>query len=148
MKKVISGVLCDTETAKVLGEYEHEHKSSFHWYVERLYRTKSGKYFIYGEGHAASPYAKKVAQNEWTGGEKIQLLPPEAARQWAEENLSGDEYIAAFGEPEEDVQLGVTIRGSTRSKLDSVKAETGLTFGEIIDRLVAGETIDEIQKSR
>lgn len=148
MKKVVQGVLCDTDTAKLMGEYQYLSRRDFHFVREELYRTKSGKFFLYGEGGPASPYAKKIAQNEWAGGEKIQLLPPEAARQWAEENLSGDDYIAAFGEPEEDVQLGVTIRGSTRSKLDSVKAETGLTFGEIIDRLVAGETIDEIQKSR
>lgn len=131
MKKVISGVLCDTTTAKVLGEYEHDCKSSFHWYVERLYRTKSGKYFIHGEGHAASPYAKKVAQSEWAPGEAIKLIPPEAARQWAEEHLDAGEYIAAFGEPEE--MSSVLIADETKTKLVELKRKTG----KDIDRLIA-----------
>ena len=128
MKKVISGVLCDTETAKVLGEYEHEHKSSFHWYVERLYRTKSGKYFIHGEGHAASPYARK---------EQIKLLPPEAAKQWAEENLDGDEYIAAFGEPDEgDEPVVLTIDSATKRRLDRLKESTGKAIKQLVAEAV------------
>ena len=138
MKKVISGVLCDTDTAKMLGEYEHEHKSSFHWYVERLYRTKSGKYFIHGEGHAASPYARKVAQSEWAPGEAIKLMPPEAARQWAEDHLDAGVYIAAFGEPEE--MSSVLIAEETKTKLVELKRKTG----KDIDRLIA-EAIDRYE---
>lgn len=138
MKKVVSGVLCDTDTAKMLGEYEHDHKSSFHWYVERLYRTKSGKYFIHGEGHAASPYAKKVAQSEWAPGEAIKLMPPEAARQWAEDHLDAGEYIAAFGEPEE--MSSVLIAEETKGKLVELKRKTG----KDIDRLIA-EAVDRYE---
>lgn len=138
MKKVISGVLCDTETAKMLGEYEHEHKSSFHWYTERLYRTRSGKYFLHGEGHAASPYAKKVTQCEWAPGEAIKLMPPEAARQWAEDHLDAGEYIAAFGEPEE--MSSVLISEETKTKLVELKRKTG----KDIDRLIA-EAVDRYE---
>lgn len=138
MKKVVQGVLCDTTTAKVLGEYEHDHKSSFHWYVERLYRTKSSKYFLYGEGHAASPYARKVAQSEWAPGEAIKLLPPEAARQWAEDHLDAAEYITAFGVPEE--MSSVLIAEETMSKLGELKRKTG----KDIDRLIA-EAIDRYE---
>lgn len=138
MKKVISGVLCDTDTAKMLGEYEHDCKSSFYWYVERLYRTKSGKYFIHGEGHAASPYARKVAQSEWAPGEAIKLLPPEAARQWAEDHLDAGEYIAAFGEPEE--MSSVLIADETKTKLVELKRKTG----KDIDRLIA-EAVDRYE---
>lgn len=138
MKKVISGVLCDTDTAKMLGEYEHDYKSSFHWYTERLYRTKSGRYFIHGEGHAASPYARKVAQNEWAPGEAIKLLPPEAARQWAEDHLDAAEYIAAFGVPEE--MSSVLIAEETMAKLGALKRKTG----KDIDRLIA-EAIDRYE---
>ena len=138
MKRVVQGVLCDTETAKVLGEYEHEYRSSFHWYMERLYRTKSGKYFIHGEGHAASPYAKKVAQNEWAPGEQIKLMPPEAARRWAEEHLDGDEYIAAFGEPEEDAEhISVAISAKAKAVLDGLKSRTGETLRQLIEEAVA-----------
>lgn len=138
MKKVISGVLCDTDTAKMLGEYEHDCKSSFHWYVERLHRTKSGKYFIHGEGHAASPYARKGAQSEWAPGEAIKLLPPEAARQWAEDHLDAAEYISAFGEPEE--MSSVLIAEETKTKLVELKRRTG----KDIDRLIA-EAVDRYE---
>ena len=137
MKKVVQGVLCDTDTAKVLGEYEHEYKSSLHWYTERLYRTKSGKYFIYGEGHAASPYAKKVAQSEWAPGEAIKLIPPEVARLWAEEHLDAGEYIAAFGEPEEDGEpVVLTIDSATKRRLDRMKEATGKSIKQLVAEAV------------
>ena len=138
MKKVVQGVLCDTDTAKMLGDYEHDQKSSHHWYTERLYRTKSGKYFIHGEGHAASPYAKKVAQSEWAPGEAIKLMPPEAARQWAEDHLDAAEYISAFGEPEE--MSSVLIADETKEKLVELKRKTG----KDIDRLIA-EAVDRYE---
>lgn len=136
MKKVVQGVLCDTETAKLLGEYQYLSRRDFHFFREELYRTKSGKYFLYGEGHAASPYAKKVAQSEWAPGEAIKLLPPEAARQWAEENLEGDDYIAAFGEPEEDVQYSVSIDAATKHRLDKLKTKTGKSLKQLIAEAV------------
>lgn len=137
MKKVISGVLCDTDTAKMLGEYEHGCKSSLHWYVERLYRTKSVKYFIHGEGHAASPYAKKVAQSEWAPGEAIKLLPPGAARQWAEDHLDPGEYIAGFGEPEEDGEpVVLTIDSTTKRRLDRMKEVTGKSIKQLVAEAV------------
>ena len=136
MKKVISGVLCDTETAKFLGEYQYLSRRDFHFVRDELYRTKSGKFFLYGEGGPASPYATKVAQNEWSGGAKIQLLPPEAARQWAEENLSGDDYIAAFGEPEEDAQYSVSIDAATKHRLDKLKTKTGKSLKQLIAEAV------------
>lgn len=133
MKKVVSGVLCDTDTAKMLGEYEHDCKSSFHWYVERLHRTKSGKYFLHGEGHAASPYARKVTQSEWAPGEAIKLLPPEAARQWAEDHLDAAEYISAFGEsPDEgDEPVVLTIDSATKRRLDRMKEATGKSIKQL-----------------
>lgn len=143
MKKVVKGVLCDTTTARLIGEYQHSNRNDFHFFREELYRTKSGRYFLYGEGHAASPYARKVAQSEWAPGESIKLMPPEAARQWAEENLSGDDYIAAFGEPEEDAQYSVSIDAATKHRLDKLKTKTGKSLkqliAEAVKKIEAGE---------
>lgn len=137
MKKVIQGVLCDTKTANRLGVYQYLSRRDFHYFREELYRTKSGKFFLYGEGGAASPYATKVAQNEWTGGEKIKLLPPEAARQWAEEHLDGDEYIAAFGEPDEDGEpVVLTIDSATKRRLDRMKEATGKSIKQLVAEAV------------
>ena len=139
MKKVIQGVLCDTSTAKFLGEASYlSDRDLAHW-SEELYRTKSGKYFLYGEGGPASRYAVTIGQDEWSGGEKIQLLSRETAMEWAEEHLDGDEYIAAFGNPEEtEKAMSVILPLKTRERLEVLKAETGMTFSEIIARAIDG----------
>lgn len=138
MKKVISGVLCDTKTARLLGEYQYSNRRDFYYWREELYRTKSGRYFLYGEGGPASRYAEVVGQNEWSSGEKIELLPPEAAKQWAEEHLDGDEYIAAFGIPEEDAEhISVAISAKTKAVLDDLKSRTGKTLRQLIEEAVA-----------
>ena len=138
MKKIIQGVLCDTSTAKFLGEASYLSDRDFAHWSEELYRTKSGKYFLYGEGGPASRYAVTVGQNEWSGGEKIQLLSRETAMKWAEEYLDGDEYIAAFGDPEEaEKAMSVILPLKTRERLEVLKCETGITFSEIIARAIA-----------
>lgn len=139
MKKIIHGVLCDTSTAKHLGSASYLGVRDLdHWY-ERLYRTKSGRYFLYGEGGPASRYAVTIGQNEWSGGEKIQLLSRETAMEWAEEHLDGDEYIAAFGSPEEtEKAMSIVLPVKARDQLEALKRETGMTFSEIIARAIEG----------
>jgi len=139
MKKVIRGVLCDTATAKCLGETSYLDARDFAHWSEELYRTKSGKYFLYGEGGPASRYAVTIGQNEWSGGEKIQLLSRETAMEWAEEHLDGDEYIAAFGDPEEtEKAMSIVLPVASRERLETLKRETGMTFSEIIAKAIDG----------
>lgn len=139
MKKIIQGVLCDTATAKYIGSASYLGDRDFAYWNEQLYRTKSGKYFLYGEGGPASRYAVTIGQNEWSGGEKIQLLSRETAMKWAEEYLDGDEYIAAFGNPEEtEKAMSVILPLKTRERLEALKRETGMTFSEIIARAIDG----------
>ena len=135
MKKVINGTLCDTDTAKKLGEDSYSNPGDFQYWVETLYRTKSGKYFLHGEGGAMTKYAVCVSQNEWSSGEKIIPLDLDSAQRWAEEHLDGDAYIAAFGEPEE--RTTVMISAATKAKLSDIKAKTGKSFGDIIADAVA-----------
>lgn len=139
MKKNVQGVLCDTTTAKRLGKASYLGSRDFAHWSEELYRTKSGKYFLYGEGGPASRYAVTIGQNEWSGGEKIQLLSRETAMKWAEEYLDGDEYIAAFGNPEETEKATLVILPiKTRERLEALKRETGMAFSEIIARAIDG----------
>ena len=135
MKKVIQGVLCDTSTAKYIGSASYLGDRDFAHWSEELYRTKSGRYFLYGEGGPASRYAVTTGQNEWSSGEKIQLLSRETAMKWAEEYLDGDEYIKAFGEPEE--RTTIMISAATKARLSDIKAKTGKSFGEIVAEAVA-----------
>ena len=135
MKKVIDGALYNTETAKLLGKDSYSNPSDFQHWKEALYRTKSGKYFLHGVGGPMTKYAVSVGLNEWSGGEKIIPLDLDSAQKWAEEHLDGDEYIRAFGEPEE--RTTVMISAATKAKLSDIKAKTGKSFGEIVAEAVA-----------
>ena len=134
MKKVINGVLCNTETAKYIGNHRYSSSSDFHYCYEELYRTKSGKFFLWGEGGPASKYSRMTGPNSWSSGEAIELLSLEDAREWAEEYLDGDEYIAAFGEPEE--MSSVLIAEKTMIKLDALKRKTGKDIDQLITEAV------------
>ena len=65
-------------------------------------------------------------------------MPYVDASDWAQEHLSGDEYIKAFGEPEGDdkSQTVFWLSGTARKKLDIIRAETGGEF--ISNRRAAG----------
>lgn len=67
---------------------------------ETLYRTKRGKYFLHGIGGANTKYWHQYSGGG-CGGEEIIPLSEAEAREWCEENLSGDAYIRIWGEPEE-----------------------------------------------
>ena len=46
-------------------------------------------------------YARCVGDNSYGYGKNITPLSAKEARQWAEENLSYNDYVKEFGEPEE-----------------------------------------------
>lgn len=91
MRKIINGLLYDTETAKKVGSVEIRRHDEYN--VERiitLYKTSNNRYFFYSipDGDEFSKHCYIRASNE------------EEARAWAEMNLTVDEYIAIFGEAE------------------------------------------------
>lgn len=144
MKKYINGKLYDTSTAKKLAEYEDSYKGQFDWYKEELYQKKSGEFFIYGEGHAASPYAQySKAAGAWCAGEAIKPLTWEEARYWAETKLSVDEYDEIFGPIEEDTQrttVTVSLPASTVDKAKREAAKRGDGMSAYIAHLIEADT--------
>lgn len=140
MKKIINGKKYDTETAELLHEWHNvEYVTDFDYYSEELYRKRTGEYFLYGEGNARSKYAKAIGNNSWGGGEIIQPLTYEAARQWMEDHATADEYEAVFGEASEDGEdVAVTFRISTaaRERLRKASEKTGKTQSAIIESLI------------
>lgn len=102
MRKIINGKMYNTETAKIMGKYSASCSySDFHYYSEELYRKKTGEYFLYGNGNAASKYNRRCGTNEWCGGEDIVPMTEDEAKVWAENHLDVDNYINIFGEVEE-----------------------------------------------
>ena len=141
MKKVINGTLYNTETARKLGGWSNTYNyRDFNYCEETLYRTKSGKFFIHGEGGAMSKYAQTISSNEWSGGEKIIPLSAQNAMKWAEEHLEADEYERIFGEVTEDESKKVvtySLPASTIEKVKRIAAEQGISLSEVIERAIS-----------
>lgn len=139
MKKIINGKRYDTTTAKEIGCDRYSNPRDFHFWEETLYQKKTGEFFLFGEGGAASKYAESCGQNEWCGGCKIIPLTFETARKWAEEHLEADEYEAAFGAVEEDDTKKVVALSLPITAVEMLKrlaAETGKNQSEIVAEMI------------
>ena len=99
MRKIIEGKRYDTETAQEIGTCSsHCGRSDLAWYEEGLYKTRSGAYFLAGEGNAKSHYSKSLGNNSYGPGERLSVLTRKEALAWAENHLRGDEIEAEFGD--------------------------------------------------
>lgn len=89
MKKFYQGTLYDSDNAELIDDYESDYPvNDFNYFKEGLYRTSEGKFFLYGEGNAASKYAECIEGNgAWAGGYDLIPLSTEEAKKWYEENL-------------------------------------------------------------
>ena len=72
MKKLICKVEYDTEAATLVKKYTYGAFGDADGYEESLYKTSDGKFFLYTNGGADSPYAKedikrmaKAKADEW-----------------------------------------------------------------------------------
>lgn len=140
MKKIINGKVYDTQTAKEVGRWQSSYPiNDFHYYHEQLFQKKTGEFFLYGYGNAASPYRKSCGINEWCGGCKIIPINFQEAQKWAEDHLDDEEYCEIFGEPDEaaeDVLLGTRVSAIAADKLKKLSINTGRSQNKIIEELI------------
>lgn len=139
MKKIINNKLYNTETAVEIG-LDCGGDGFAHW-CERLYRKRTGEYFLHGEGGPSTKYAITIGQNSWSGGEKIMPLTYENARQWAEEHLDADDYAEAFGMPDEDggvETLHVQLPSDLMAAIRKQAAERGLSLRAYVEQELRG----------
>ena len=68
------------------------------------------------------------------GGEGIVPIDQDTARQWAEDHLSVDEYIAAFGTPDEGetAVLSVTVPAATHRAIKDEATRRGCSMRDLI----------------
>lgn len=103
MKAIIDGVRYDTEKSTEIGSHDNlgsgaTSRSDFHWWEATLYKTpRSGRYFLAGEGGPMTQFSRALAQNSWSGGEKIIPMTEEEAFAWAQQYLDPDEVEDNFG---------------------------------------------------
>ena len=136
MKKIIGGSKYDTDTAKMVGSNAYGQVGDFSHWEEELYKTKSGKFFLHGEGGANSRYGVWEG-NEGSYGEKIMPMSEEEAKKWAESALNGDEYENIFGDVEEDTaQISAIITQEAKDKLEVKKKELHMTTSELVQKLI------------
>ena len=141
MKAIINKKMYDTETATEIGGNGYSTPNDFAHYYERLYQKANGEYFLHAEGGPLSKYNRSVGTNETSGSETIIPLTTEEARNWAEDNLDADDYIAAFGAPSEGDDGGfVTITASiSEASYDILKrdlTEAKMDLSEYIEKLI------------
>ena len=140
MKKIINGKRYDTESAIKLARWWNLlSPSDFNHCYETLYRKKTGEYFLHGEGGPYSKYREVIDENNFGGGETIIPLTLEAAKEWAERHLDGDEYESIFGEIEENAgsdgpqqQYSLLIPTAVLDALKTKKDVTGTTVSALI----------------
>lgn len=140
MNKVIRGKRYDTKTAQVVGhDYGNPVRDFSHW-AETLYKKKTGEFFLYGKGGAASKYRERTTDGMWCGGEKIMPLTLKEAQAWAEEHMDGDEYEKIFGLVEEETGEKQTVSMSLDKgiieKLKRLSVEKGISVSEYVSNLV------------
>lgn len=140
MKKVLNGKLYDTNTAKCVGSWDNGlYGRDFNRLSEDLYRKRTGEFFLHGSGGPLTQYAEWHGDNERSGGERIIPLSLEAAQEWAEERLTGEEYEAIFGEVEEgpeNLYLG-GMPPEVAAKIRQEAKELGISLAEVVARRFA-----------
>lgn len=137
MKKIISGKLYDTATAREIASCSHgESPRDFRYYAETLYCKRTGEYFLAGHGGPMSKYSHATGQNSWSGGERIFPLTLEEARDWGEHEMDADDYQAEFGAVTEDdtVRLSISLPASTADLIRKAAQAEGISVSECIAR--------------
>ncbi len=133
MKKIINGKVYDTGKAERVGEWDNgKWDDRLYRCSEELYRKRTGEFFLYGYGGPGSKYSVSCGNNSWSGSEKIIPLTYDAAREWAEEHLDGEEYEAIFGEIVEDesratITISMSAATIERAKRSAVKLNMSLS---------------------
>lgn len=102
MKKVVNGKMYDTDTAELIDVWDNKYNSNdFHYVEEKLYKTKKGAYFLYGEGGPLSSYAEKCG-NGSCGSSDIRPMTKEEAIEWAEKRELTDLFETEFADVVEE----------------------------------------------
>lgn len=93
MRCVINGLKYDTDKADCLYWWQNmPDERNFKWLSESLYRTPKGRFFLHGEGGAASRYADHCGSDgrSCCRGESIIAMTDDEAKKWLERQAGRD----------------------------------------------------------
>ena len=103
--KIINRIKYDTEKSKKICSSSNGNYSDFNYYYCAIYRTESGKFFLYEEGGAMSSMAISVGNNDTGGSWGITAMSRSETIEYAEK-LHQDLDITA-----EELEKVYTIEG-------------------------------------
>lgn len=71
------------KTAVLVAVYDNGcEPGNFDYCVERLYRSRAGKYYLHGIGGAATRWCRSLPDGWTTGGEDVERLDEADVRRW------------------------------------------------------------------
>ena len=132
MKKVIQNRVYDTETAELVASY---HDSTC---AERLYRKRTGEFFIHGRGSSDSDDYAVWKGNRVSGSERIKPLTPKLAMAWAAKHLNRQQYDDIFGAVADDqkITISLSLPVGAVNTLKNAAAEQGRRASALIAELI------------
>ena len=142
MKKIINNASYDTTKAVCIGHKESDcqFNNDLSYWRERLFKTKSGKYFLHGEGNAMSKYSESRGNGNRGAGEEIIPLTAIGASEWAEENLDAEDFEKEFGEvveaSDDKVAITLSITVDKKARLEKMRTATGKSISKIIEEAI------------
>ncbi len=103
MKRIVNGRVYNTETAEVICDCSPSgfYGGDFRVESTTLYKSPKGTFFIAGKGGPLSRWAEPEGQSGMRSGEGLRVLDEAEARELCERHGSEEDWLAAFGEPEE-----------------------------------------------
>lgn len=143
MKEIINGVLYDTTTAKHLGEWRSsENSATLDYCVLTLYQKVNWEFFLACSGVGAVRYICHISDGLVGRCKNILPLSPEDAAEWAEDFLTADEYVAAFGKVSEDdgyMSTYLLLPSEVAVKAQEAAATMGIDFSGYIEKLILAD---------
>lgn len=143
MKEIINGMLYDTATAKHLGEWRSTPNSSSPDYcVLTLYQKANGEFFLVCSGEGAEHYICHISDGLAGRSKNILPLSLEDAAEWAEDFLTADEYVAAFGKVSEDdgyMSTYLLLPSEAAAKAQEAAIVAGIDFSGYIEKLILAD---------
>lgn len=140
MKKIINGRKYDTETATEIHTWGENAQHDFSHIEEKLYRKRTGEYFLLGYGGPMTRYAERERYGSgYTFGETIIPMTFDEASEWAEAHMNADEYEAEFGEVPEDDSTDVVfarVPSKMAAKLERAARESGKSKSEVLTEIL------------
>lgn len=147
MQKRIHGLMYDTETATLIAKTDNGYPvSDLKFARYELYKKRTGEYFLYGEGNAASEcHHFNRSENAYEAGEIIRPLGIDDVKHWLEkyqDDFDHDIYEQEFGhikQTGEKKQISLSLTVTAIEKLKRMASFQGKTQSEIVEELINAE---------